>query len=66
MTLATLRWKVHRLAGKLLRHARGWMLQMQADLENGAYCNPPESAAPRYEPGQRRRIKSGCGTTARW
>jgi hypothetical protein len=33
VTVATLRWKVYRLAGKLVRHARGWMLQIQADLE---------------------------------
>ena len=32
-TIATLRWKVYRLAGKLVRHARGWMLQIKADLE---------------------------------
>ena len=32
-TVATLRWKVYRLAGKLVRHARGWMLQVRADLE---------------------------------
>jgi hypothetical protein len=32
-TVATLRWKVYRLAGKLVRHARGWMLQIKADLE---------------------------------
>jgi hypothetical protein len=32
-TVATLRWKVYRLAGKLVRHARGWMLQIRADLE---------------------------------
>src|SRR3984957_8269977 len=31
-TVATLRWKVYRLAGKLVRHARGWMLQIKADL----------------------------------
>jgi hypothetical protein len=33
LTVATLRWKVYRLAGKLVRHARGWMLQIKADLE---------------------------------
>jgi hypothetical protein len=33
MTVATLRWKVYRLAGKLVRHARGWILQVKADLE---------------------------------
>jgi hypothetical protein len=32
-TVATLRWKLYRLAGKLVRHARGWRLQMKADLE---------------------------------
>jgi hypothetical protein len=32
-TVATLRWKVYRLAGKLVRHARGCMLQIKADLE---------------------------------
>jgi hypothetical protein len=33
VTVATLRWKVYRLAGKLVHHARGWMLQIKADLE---------------------------------
>ena len=32
-TVATLRWKVYRLAGKLVRHARRWTLQIKADLE---------------------------------
>jgi hypothetical protein len=32
-TVATLRWKVYRLAGKLVHHARGWILQIKADLE---------------------------------
>jgi len=32
-TVATLRWKLYRLAGKLVRHARGWMLQIKADVE---------------------------------
>lgn len=32
-TVATLRWKVYRLAGKLVRHARLWVLQIKADLE---------------------------------
>ena len=32
-TVATLRWKLYRLAGKLVRHARGWVLQIIADLE---------------------------------
>ena len=31
VTLATLRWKVYRLAGKLVRHARGLILQIKAD-----------------------------------
>jgi DDE family transposase len=31
--LATLRWKVYRLAGKLVRHARGLILQIKADTE---------------------------------
>jgi hypothetical protein len=33
VTVATLRWKLYRLAGKLVRHARGWLLQIKADLE---------------------------------
>jgi len=32
-SLATLRWKVYRLAGKLVRHARGLILQVKADTE---------------------------------
>lgn len=32
VTVATLRWKVHHLAGKLVHHMRGWMLQIKADL----------------------------------
>ena len=32
-TVTTLRWKVYRLAGKLVHHARGWVLQIKADLE---------------------------------
>jgi len=32
-TVATLRWKVYRLAGKLVRHARCWVLRIQADWE---------------------------------
>ena len=32
-TLATLRWKVYRLAGKLVRHARGLILQIKTDTE---------------------------------
>ena len=32
-TVATLRWKLYRLAGKLVRHARRWVLQIKADLE---------------------------------
>jgi len=31
--VATLRWKVYRLAGKLVRHARGLILQIKADTE---------------------------------
>ena len=43
-TVATLRWKLYRLAGKLVRHARGWVLQIKADLEkwrlleSGRFC----------------------------
>jgi hypothetical protein len=32
-TVTTLRWKVYRLVGKLMHHARGWVLQIKADLE---------------------------------
>ena len=32
-TVATLRWKVYRLAGKLVRHARRLVLQIKADTE---------------------------------
>lgn len=32
-TVATLRWKVYRLAGKLVRHARCWVLRLKADWE---------------------------------
>lgn len=32
-TVATLRWKLYRLAAKLVRHARLWVLQIKADLE---------------------------------
>src|SRR6266568_4785215 len=32
-TVARLRWKLYRLAGKLVRHARGWVLRIKADLE---------------------------------
>jgi Transposase DDE domain group 1 len=32
-TLATLRWKLYRLAAKLVRHARGLILQIKADAE---------------------------------
>jgi hypothetical protein len=32
-TVATLRWKLYRMAGKLVCHARGWVLQIMADLE---------------------------------
>ncbi|MDE3179416.1 MAG: hypothetical protein KGM47_07105 [Acidobacteriota bacterium] len=31
--MATLRWKVYRLAAKLVWHARGWVLQIKAGLE---------------------------------
>jgi Transposase DDE domain group 1 len=33
VTVATLRWKLYRLAGKLVRHARAWILQVKADTE---------------------------------
>src|SRR5579863_8007359 len=33
VTVATLRWKVYRLAGKLVRHARRVVLQVKADGE---------------------------------
>jgi hypothetical protein len=33
VTVATLRWKLYRLAGKLVCHARAWILQIQADTE---------------------------------
>jgi DDE family transposase len=33
VTVATLRWKVYRLAGKLVRHARRVILQIKADAE---------------------------------
>jgi hypothetical protein len=32
-TVATLRWKLYRLAAKLVRHARGWVLRIKADWE---------------------------------
>jgi hypothetical protein len=32
-SMATLRWKVYRLAGKLVRHARCWVLRLKADWE---------------------------------
>jgi hypothetical protein len=32
-TVATLRWKLYRLAGKLVRHARGLILQIKVDTE---------------------------------
>lgn len=32
-TQATLRWKLYRLAGKLVRHARSWVLQVKAEAE---------------------------------
>jgi hypothetical protein len=37
VTVATLRWKVYRLAGKLVWHARDWVLQIKADLEKWAF-----------------------------
>lgn len=33
VTVATLRWKLYRLAGKLVCHAREWILQIKADAE---------------------------------
>jgi Transposase DDE domain group 1 len=36
VTVSTLRWKVYRLAGKLVRHARRWVLQVKADAEKWA------------------------------
>ena len=33
VTVATLRWKVYRVAGKLVRHARAWILQVKVDAE---------------------------------
>jgi hypothetical protein len=36
-TVATLRWKLYRLAGKLVRHARCWVLRVKADLEKLAF-----------------------------
>jgi hypothetical protein len=36
VTVSTLRWKVYRLAGKLVRHARTWILQVKADAEKWA------------------------------
>ncbi len=32
-TIATLRWQFYRLAGKLVRHARQWVLQVKTDGE---------------------------------
>jgi hypothetical protein len=32
-TVATLRWKLYGLAGKLVRHARCWMLQIKAERD---------------------------------
>ena len=32
-TVATLRWKIYRLAGKLVRHARCWVLRVKAGLD---------------------------------
>jgi hypothetical protein len=33
VTVTTLRWKVYRLAGKVVRHAHGWVVRIKADLE---------------------------------
>ena len=33
VSVATLRWKLYRLAGKLVRHARVWVLQVRAEGE---------------------------------
>lgn len=33
VTVATLRWQLYRLAGKLIRHARVWVLQLKTDGE---------------------------------
>jgi hypothetical protein len=46
-TVATLRWKLYRPAGKLVRHVRGWMLQTKADWEKWRL---PESARRRCAP----------------
>jgi hypothetical protein len=32
-TVSTLRWKVYQVAGKLVRHARAWILQVKVDAE---------------------------------
>ena len=64
VTVATLPWKVYRLAGKRVRHARGWMLQIRPTWKNGCYCNPHGSAAPRCGPEPRRK-KGTRRTTAR-
>lgn len=32
-SVATLRWKLYRLAGKLVRHARAWVLKIKTDWE---------------------------------
>jgi len=39
-TVATLRWKLYRLAGKLVRHARCWVLRVKADLEKLEFIQP--------------------------
>ena len=51
-TVATLRWKVYRLAGKLVHHARGWILQIKADLESSkpAAATNPTSTLPSVNP----------------
>ncbi len=33
VSVATLRWKVYRLAGKLVRHARAWVLKVRTEGE---------------------------------
>jgi len=33
VTVATLRWKMYRIAGKLVRHARAWVLQVKVGAE---------------------------------
>jgi hypothetical protein len=64
-TVATLRWKLYRLAGKLVRHARRWVLQIMADLETWRCL---QSARVRCAPARRKRTRQtskGAGRTAR-